>query len=80
LTVADTHDAGCPLRDSRRPLLACDLWEHAYYLDRGSDRAGYVDGFWALVDWRRVATRLQAAQAGARTAVAPRLGDEHRTP
>jgi len=63
LAVRCTHDAGCPLRDGLVPLLVCDVWEHAYYLDRRNDRAAYVEHFWPVVDWRRVQSRLERAQA-----------------
>src|SRR5206468_274808 len=43
------------------PLLACDLWEHAYYLRYKSDRAGYVDKFFDVVDWAGVEQRLKLA-------------------
>lgn len=44
--IQQTHDAGNPLRDSPNcvPLLTCDVWEHAYYVDRRNDRASYVKG------------------------------------
>ena len=55
LHVRALHDAGTPLREGQRPLLACDVWEHAYYLDRKHDRAAYVKAFWRVVDWDFVA-------------------------
>jgi Fe-Mn family superoxide dismutase len=52
LEVVDTHDAGCPLAGGGIPLLTVDLWEHAYYLDRKSDRGAYLeDVFDQLLDW-----------------------------
>lgn len=62
LSVECTHDAGCPLRDGKTPLLVCDVWEHAYYLDHQHDRGAYLEGFWSLIDWERAERRL--AQAG----------------
>lgn len=43
------------------PLLVCDVWEHAYYLDHPADRAGYLRGFFEHVDWAVVARRLREA-------------------
>jgi len=40
------------------PLLACDVWEHAYYLSFRNRRAGYVSGFLERIDWRHVDQRL----------------------
>jgi superoxide dismutase, Fe-Mn family len=45
------------------PLMVCDVWEHAYYLQYQNRRADYVDAFFRLVDWDGVARRLQAAIA-----------------
>ncbi len=43
------------------PLLALDMYEHAYHLDHGADAAAYVDAFMALIDWAQVYARYQAA-------------------
>ena len=40
------------------PLLVCDVWEHAYVLDYGSDRAAYMRAFWHLVNWPVVERRF----------------------
>jgi len=53
------HRAASPVTGSDRPLLACNLWEHAYYLDRQNARADYLEAFWKLVDWNAVAARLR---------------------
>ncbi len=60
-----THDAGCPIRSGDVPLLACDLWEHAYYIDYRNLRARYIEAFWSLADWRHAARIFDALQAGA---------------
>lgn len=42
-----------------RPLLVCDVWEHAYYLRYHNNRAGYVDAFLRMVDWCAVEERFE---------------------
>lgn len=59
LDVVNTDDADNPLREGLQPLLTCDIWEHAYYIDYRNARADYIDAFWKLVNWDYVAARLQ---------------------
>jgi Fe-Mn family superoxide dismutase len=62
LEVVNTANAGNPLRDGAVALLACDVWEHAYYVDYENRRPDYLKAFWDLVDWERVSQRYAAAQ------------------
>lgn len=59
LAIVVTHGAATPLTGDDAPLLACNLWEHAWLLDHGDHRARYLEAFWQLVDWQAVATRLR---------------------
>ncbi len=65
LSVISTHDAATPLTiDGVTPLLVCDLWEHAYYLDYRQDRAAWLAAWWdRLVNWQ-LADRQYAAALG----------------
>lgn len=58
LEVSQTANAGNPMREGKKPLLTCDVWEHAYYLDYQNRRPDYVAKFWDVVDWDIVSGRL----------------------
>ena len=53
--IVNTSNAGCPLTGADKPLMTCDVWEHAYYIDYRNARPKYVESFWNLVNWDFVA-------------------------
>jgi Fe-Mn family superoxide dismutase len=55
LEIVSTSNAGNPMTDGKTPLLTCDVWEHAYYIDYRNARPKYLEGFWSLVNWDFVA-------------------------
>jgi len=51
LEVVKTANADNPMTDQKTPLLTCDVWEHAYYIDTRNNRGQYINNFWQLVNW-----------------------------
>jgi superoxide dismutase, Fe-Mn family len=68
LEVLSTANADTPIRSGRSPLLTCDVWEHAYYIDYRNSRADYIKAFWNLVNWDFV-SRNWADASGVSTAL-----------
>lgn len=58
LEIVQTSNAGNPLRDGMKPLLTCDVWEHAYYLDKQNARPKYIEDFWKIIDWKVISERF----------------------
>lgn len=63
LSVENMGNAGNPLTTGRTPLLVCDVWEHAYYIDYRNARPDYLNGFWSLINWPFVAANLGTGAA-----------------
>jgi len=55
LEIVNTSNAANPMTDGKQPLLTCDVWEHAYYIDYRNARPKYVEAFWNLANWDFVA-------------------------
>ncbi|MBX3488702.1 superoxide dismutase [Parvibaculum sp.] len=68
LSVAATHDAGNPItEDGLTPLLTCDVWEHAYYIDYRHNRADWLLTWWDhLANWHFAEKQYEASLGKAR--------------
>lgn len=58
LEIISLPNAENPICQNKTPLLVCDVWEHAYYLDKQNRRADYLKDFWPLVNWRKITERF----------------------
>ncbi len=57
LQIIQESNAGNPLKKNLKPLLTCDVWEHAYYIDYRNRRPDYIKSFWEIIDWDVVSNR-----------------------
>lgn len=58
LDLVSTSNAATPLTSENVPLLTCDVWEHAYYIDYRNSRPNYLKNFWEIVNWAEVEKRF----------------------
>ena len=61
LTITQEQNAGNPIRSGLMPLMTCDVWEHAYYIDYRNRRPDYIKAFWEILDWKVIGERYDEA-------------------
>lgn len=61
LAIEQTSNADTPMRHGNTPLLTCDVWEHAYYIDYRNSRPDYLENWWKLINWEFVSENLSKA-------------------
>jgi len=59
LSIQQGGNAETPLSDGGTPILTCDVWEHAYYIDYRNARPKYLEAFWNLVNWEFAGQQYQ---------------------
>jgi Fe-Mn family superoxide dismutase len=60
LAVVGSANQDSPISEGKTPLLGVDVWEHSYYLKYQNRRPDYIDAWWNVVLWSKVAERLAA--------------------
>lgn len=60
LSLISTSNANTPLTAGLTPILTCDVWEHAYYVDYRNARPKYVEAFWSLVNWQFASNNFES--------------------
>jgi Fe-Mn family superoxide dismutase len=63
LAIVSTANQDNPISDGNTPLLGVDVWEHAYYLKYNNRRPDYLDAWWDVVNWAKVAEGYSAASS-----------------
>lgn len=58
LEIIKESNAGCPITKGFYPIMTCDVWEHAYYLDYQNRRPDYIASFWDILDWDAIELRF----------------------
>lgn len=58
LEIVQSSNAGNPLKIGKKPILTCDVWEHAYYIDKKNARPKYIEDFWKILDWKVISERF----------------------
>jgi superoxide dismutase, Fe-Mn family len=58
LRILQESNAGNPLKKGLKPLITCDVWEHAYYIDYRNKRPDYIKSFWEIIDWNVISNRF----------------------
>lgn len=61
VTITQEQNAGNPIRSGMVPLMTCDVWEHAYYIDYRNRRPDYIQAFWQMLDWKIIGERYDEA-------------------
>ena len=59
IAITSTSNAGNPLTTGDTPLMTCDVWEHAYYIDYRNSRPEYLKAFWQLVNWEFIKSNFK---------------------
>jgi len=60
LSIVNTGNAAMPQKDGKTPVLVCDVWEHAYYIDYRNNRQAYLEAFWKVINWKFVEEQFGA--------------------